>query len=65
MWSFWPCTRGGYETGYAAPYDGNHLIQESGKRVVIVVFQYRLGLFGFLPGNAVKQGGDLNAGLCT
>ncbi|KAF8344962.1 alpha beta-hydrolase [Amanita rubescens] len=54
---------GGYVTGDAAPYDGNHLIQESGKRVVIVVFQYRLGLFGFLSGNAVKQGGDLNAGL--
>ncbi|KAF8344952.1 Alpha/Beta hydrolase protein [Amanita rubescens] len=55
---------GGYETKFAPSDEGvNHLIQESGNRVVIVVLQYRLGLFGFLPGKAVKHGGELNAGL--
>ena len=29
-----------------------------------VFIQYRLGLFGFLPGEKVKEGGALNAGLC-
>lgn len=29
----------------------------------MVVIQYRLGLFGFLPGAEVKSGGALNAGL--
>jgi hypothetical protein len=31
----------------------------------VVVIQYRLGLFGFLAGSGVKEGGgDLNVGLC-
>ena len=29
-----------------------------------VFIQYRLGVFGFLPGGKVKEGGALNAGLC-
>ena len=31
--------------------------------VIVVIIQYRLGLFGFLPGQKVKDGGQLNAGL--
>ena len=45
-------------------YDGNDLIREAGGDVVVVVIQYRLGLFGFLAGQDVKDGGVLNAGLC-
>ena len=56
--------RGGYENGAASSYNGDYLVELSGKRVVIVVIQYRLGVFGFLPGKAVKEGGDLNVGLC-
>ena len=43
--------------------NGDDLILESGNSVIAVVVQYRLGLFGFLPGQKVKQGGALNAGL--
>ncbi|KAF9544962.1 alpha/beta-hydrolase [Agrocybe pediades] len=53
---------GGYAAG-AAGIAGNDLIRESGEGVVSVLIQYRLGLFGFLPGRKVKEGGSLNAGL--
>ena len=55
--------RGGYVLGNASAYNGNDLIREAGGGVVAVLIQYRLGLFGFLPGQKVKQGGALNAGL--
>ncbi|KAG1753521.1 Alpha/Beta hydrolase protein [Suillus paluster] len=54
---------GGYNLGAANSYNGADLIVESNYGVIIVVLQYRLGLFGFLPGEAVKEGGALNAGL--
>ncbi|KIL64433.1 hypothetical protein M378DRAFT_11449 [Amanita muscaria Koide BX008] len=54
---------GGYIGGSSSLYYGDHLIQEAGGRLVVVSIQYRLGVFGFLSGKAVKQGGDLNAGL--
>ncbi|KAG1732243.1 Alpha/Beta hydrolase protein [Suillus paluster] len=54
---------GGYIKGAASPYDGADLIMESNHGVITVLVQYRLGLFGFLPGEAVKEGGALNAGL--
>jgi cholinesterase len=47
-----------------AVYNGNDLVREAGGGVVAVFIQYRLGLFGFLPGEKVKEGGALNAGLC-
>ncbi|KAK0211804.1 Alpha/Beta hydrolase protein [Armillaria fumosa] len=54
---------GGYVAGSASSFDGNDLIRESGNGVVAVIIQYRLGLFGFLAGEAVKANGRLNAGL--
>ncbi|THV05590.1 alpha/beta-hydrolase [Dendrothele bispora CBS 962.96] len=54
---------GGYSAGSAPAYPGSDLIRASGNRVVVVVVQYRLGLFGFLPGTKMKEGGALNAGL--
>jgi len=61
-----PHDRGGYVLGNATVYgtNGNDLIRKSGGNVVVVVIQYRLGLFGFLPRQKVKDGGALNAGLC-
>ncbi|KAF5379722.1 hypothetical protein D9615_005696 [Tricholomella constricta] len=60
---------GGYMAGSASGftgkdiYDGKDLIRASNNGVVVVVIQYRLGLFGFLPGKEVKKNGGLNAGL--
>jgi carboxylesterase type B len=54
---------GGYVAGSATGADGNDLIRLSGEGVVVVIIQYRLGVFGFLPGQKVKDGGALNAGL--
>ncbi|KAJ7442655.1 Alpha/Beta hydrolase protein [Mycena latifolia] len=54
---------GGYAFGAASDYNGADLVQESNREVVVVVLQYRLGLFGFLAGQQVKDGGALNAGL--
>ncbi|KAJ2934682.1 hypothetical protein H1R20_g2421, partial [Candolleomyces eurysporus] len=62
---------GGYALGSASKvglssmrnYDGNDLVRESGGKVIAVLIQYRLGLFGFLAGTDVKRGGVLNAGL--
>ncbi|TEB18583.1 alpha/beta-hydrolase [Coprinellus micaceus] len=44
-------------------YDGNDLVNDSGGKVISVLIQYRLGLFGFLAGEDVKNNGVLNAGL--
>jgi cholinesterase len=57
----------GSASGYTGAdiYDGNDLIRESGGDAIVVVLQYRLGLFGFLAGAEVKSRGALNAGLRT
>ncbi|KIY64476.1 alpha/beta-hydrolase [Cylindrobasidium torrendii FP15055 ss-10] len=39
------------------------LVPESDGQVIVVSVQYRLGLFGFLAGQSVKDSGVLNAGL--
>ncbi|KAF7317243.1 COesterase domain-containing protein [Mycena chlorophos] len=54
---------GGYIEGNAGGANGGDIIAQSNNGVVVVVIQYRLGIFGFLPGSAVKNGGALNAGL--
>ncbi|KAJ7465886.1 Alpha/Beta hydrolase protein [Mycena latifolia] len=54
---------GGYVAGASSQFRGSELINQSNNRVVVVIIQYRLGLFGFLAGAAVKENGTLNAGL--
>ncbi|KAJ7723837.1 Alpha/Beta hydrolase protein [Mycena maculata] len=54
---------GGYISGAASSFDGEDIIRQSNRGVVVVLIQYRLGVFGFLPGAAVKKNGALNAGL--
>ncbi|KAF9461661.1 Alpha/Beta hydrolase protein [Collybia nuda] len=56
---------GGSGFNWMDVYDGNDLILEANQGVVAVVIQYRLGVFGFLPGSEVKRNGVLNAGLRT
>ena len=41
----------------------NDLIRAPGEGAIVVAVQYRLGLFGFLSGQAVKGDGELNVGL--
>ncbi|KAF5353757.1 hypothetical protein D9757_012936, partial [Collybiopsis confluens] len=54
---------GGYVAGNAAGNTGGDFVRESNNEIVVVVIQYRLGLFGFLAGSEVKSDGNLNAGL--
>ncbi|KAJ7205923.1 cephalosporin esterase [Mycena haematopus] len=54
---------GGYAAGSAGDYNGADIVQESNNGAVVVVIQYRLGLFGFLAGKQVASEGALNAGL--
>ncbi|KAJ7125538.1 Alpha/Beta hydrolase protein [Mycena crocata] len=54
---------GGYLSGRASSFNGEDIIRQSNRGVVVVLVQYRLGVFGFLPGAAVKNNGTLNAGL--
>ncbi|KAL0579413.1 hypothetical protein V5O48_002584 [Marasmius crinis-equi] len=54
---------GGYVFGNASQFQAADLVRDSANSVVSVVIQYRLGLFGFLAGNDIKQNGNLNAGL--
>ncbi|KAF5350332.1 hypothetical protein D9758_012820 [Tetrapyrgos nigripes] len=63
---------GGYHFGSAANsalpdttggYDGEDILRIGDGRAIVVVIQYRLGIFGFLAGDKVATGGDLNVGL--
>ncbi|KAJ6615842.1 Alpha/Beta hydrolase protein, partial [Mycena sp. CBHHK59/15] len=54
---------GRYIQGAASIYKGTDLVSQSNRGIVVVTIQYRLGVFGFLPGTEVKKNGALNAGL--
>lgn len=46
-----------------ANYDGSEVVKQSGLKIVMVNFNYRVGIFGFLASQKVKKNGDLNVGL--
>ncbi|KAJ7624940.1 Alpha/Beta hydrolase protein [Roridomyces roridus] len=54
---------GGYVSGGASTSNGEDIIRQSNHNIVVVRIQYRLGIFGFLAGAAVREDGTLNAGL--
>lgn len=54
---------GGYTTNANANYNGSTVVETSGQNIVFVNFNYRVGPFGFLASEKVRQGGNLNAGL--
>lgn len=53
----------GYVTNANGNWDGTDIVQTSGGTVVLVNFNYRVGLWGFLASDRVRQDGNLNAGL--
>jgi len=55
--------RGAYLFGGAYQFNGEDLVRHSGSNAVVVVLQWRMGVFGFLSGSKVRDGGVLNAGL--
>lgn len=54
---------GGYADNSNANYNGSEVVERSGHDIVFVNFNYRVGALGFLASEAVRQNGDLNAGL--
>lgn len=43
--------------------NGSEIVETSGQNIILVTFNYRIGLYGFLAGADVKNDGNLNAGL--
>ncbi|KXX75229.1 Lipase 1 [Madurella mycetomatis] len=54
---------GGYVANTNANWDGAEAVEKSGHNIVLVNFNYRVGLWGFLASERVRGDGDLNAGL--
>ncbi|KAJ6094171.1 hypothetical protein N7467_003016 [Penicillium canescens] len=54
---------GGYATNANPNYNGTEIIRSSGGNIVLVNFNYRVGVLGFLASEMVRQDGDLNVGL--
>ncbi|GAB1311304.1 Carboxylic ester hydrolase [Madurella fahalii] len=54
---------GGYVANTNANWNGAEVVEKSGHNVVLVNFNYRVGLWGFLASERVRGDGDLNAGL--
>lgn len=54
---------GGYALFSATGLDPTQFMGTNGNSFISVVIQYRLGAFGFLAGDDVKEDGTLNAGL--
>jgi carboxylesterase type B len=53
----------GYVANTNANWNGAHVVEKSGHSIVMVNFNYRVGLWGFLASERVREDGDLNAGL--
>lgn len=54
---------GGYSLFSATGLDPTEFMTTNNNTFISVIIQYRLGAFGFLPGDDVKADGALNAGL--
>lgn len=54
---------GGYAAMGNSNYNGTELIQSSGGNMVVVMFNYRVGVLGFLSSENFGPDADLNVGL--
>ncbi|KAK1636801.1 Alpha/Beta hydrolase protein [Colletotrichum phormii] len=60
----WLFIQGGGYTSNANPnWNGSQVVDVSGKNIVFVNFNYRVGLWGFLASERVRKDGELNVGL--
>jgi len=59
--AFW--IHGGGYVSVDSSTPGQDVVRDSNNQVIVVLAFYRLGVFGFLAGQEVKNNGDLNAGL--
>lgn len=53
----------GYVSLTNANWNGTDVVQRSGNNIVMVNFNYRVGLWGFLASERLRQDGDLNIGM--
>jgi carboxylesterase type B len=54
---------GGFNSNSNANFNGSGLLLAANLDLVVVTFNYRVGPYGFLASEAVREDGDLNAGL--
>ncbi|WEW58497.1 hypothetical protein PRK78_003965 [Emydomyces testavorans] len=54
---------GGFNMNANMKLNASGLVQASGGNLVVVGFNYRVGLYGFLAGKEIEQDGSLNNGL--
>jgi carboxylesterase type B len=54
---------GGFNALSGTNRDGSPLVQAADMDMVVVSFNYRVGVYGFLSGKEVQANGTLNAGL--
>ncbi|KAL2134032.1 hypothetical protein VTI74DRAFT_1196 [Chaetomium olivicolor] len=54
---------GGYAANAGANWDGAEVVEKSGHSIVMVTFNYRVGMWGFLASERLRKDGALNAGL--
>lgn len=54
---------GGFNTNSNPNLNGSGLVTASGKNIVVVNFNYRVGPYGFLASQEVMDGGSINNGL--
>lgn len=54
---------GGFNTNSNPNNNATGLIQASHMGMVVVLFNYRVGPYGFLSGEEIREGGSLNNGL--
>lgn len=56
-------TQPGYVFNSNANYNGAEVVEQSGHNIVMVNFNYRVGVWGFLASERLRKDGDLNVGL--
>ncbi|KAL2851067.1 Alpha/Beta hydrolase protein [Aspergillus pseudoustus] len=54
---------GGYISNANANYNGSDVVRQSGSNTILVNFNYRVGVLGFLASEEVRRDGELNVGL--